>query len=95
MFHHKFNHTNHTLKIGGKQQKIAPIPVLPIFLAPVCGGVKSAMKQPARSQDPLSMNGLGRALWNFLVLPTKKNITSPIFSGVVHILGLPTVLLDI
>ena len=27
------------------------------------------MKQPARSQDPLSMNGLGRALWNFLVLP--------------------------
>ena len=55
--------------------------MLPIFLAPVCGGVKSAMKQPARSQDPLSMNGLGRALWNFLVLPTKKKTSHPHFFG--------------
>lgn len=29
--------------------------------APVCGGVKSAMKQPAKSQDPSSMNGLIRS----------------------------------
>ena len=27
---------------------------------PACGGVKSAMKQPAKSQDPSSMNGLLR-----------------------------------
>ena len=29
--------------------------------APACGGVKSAMKQPAKSQDPSSMNGLIRS----------------------------------
>lgn len=44
--------------------------------APVCGGVKSAMKQPARSQDPLSMNGLLLPLTNLSRSETCPNTGS-------------------